>query len=44
MVNFAYSLITVGFSEILMSFLAFLSPKTYPGEFLRPKIILTEII
>ena len=38
----AYSLIPVSFRTILISFLSFLSQKTYPGEFLRPKIILSR--
>ena len=32
----------VGFRVISMSFLSFLSQKTYPGEFLRPKVILSR--
>ena len=31
--GFAYSLIPVGFRAVLMSFLSFLSQKTYPGNF-----------
>ena len=38
----AYSLIQVGFSEILMSFLGLVSHKIYAGEFLRPEIILSR--
>ena len=32
----------VGFRAILMSFLSFLSQKRYPGEFLRPEVILSR--
>ena len=45
MVNFdriCHSLIPVGFTAIMMSFLSFLSQKTYPGESLRPEIILSR--
>ena len=42
LIVFAYSLIPVGFREILVSFLTFLSQKAYPGELLRPKIILSR--
>ena len=42
MVGFAYSLIPVGFTEISMSFLSFLSQKGYPLEFLRPEVILSR--
>ena len=40
--KFAYSFIPVIFTAIWMSFLSFLSQKTYPGEFLRPKVILSR--
>ena len=30
----------VGFRTVSMSFLSFLSQKTYPGQFLRPEVIL----
>ena len=30
----------VGFRTVSMSFLSFLSQKTYPGQFLRPEAIL----
>ena len=42
MIEFAYSSIPVGFRAILMSFLSFLSQKTYPGEFVRPEVILSR--
>ena len=42
MIEFAYSLISVGFRAILMQYLSFLSQKTYPGEFLKPEIILSR--
>ena len=42
MIGFVYSLIPVGFRAISMSFLSFLSQKTYPGEFLRPEVILSR--
>ena len=38
MTKFFYSLISVGFRAILMSFLSFLSQKTYP----RPEVILSR--
>ena len=40
LIGFASSLIPVGFRAISMSFLSFLSQKTYPEEFLRPEVIL----
>ena len=40
--DFAYSSITVGFRAISMSFLSFLSRKTYPGKVLRPEVILSR--
>ena len=42
LIKFSYSLIPVGFRAILMSFLSFLSQKTYPKEFLRPEVILSR--
>ena len=42
MIDFSYSLIPVGFKAILMTFLSFLSQKTYPGEFLRAEVILSR--
>ena len=42
MIKFFYSLIPVGFRAISMSFLSFLSQKTYPGEFLKPEVILSR--
>ena len=42
MIGFAYSLIAVGFMAILMLFLSFFSQKIYPGEFLRPEVILSR--
>ena len=42
LIKFSYSLIPVGFRVILMSFLSFLSQKTYPKEFLRPEVILSR--
>ena len=42
MIGFAYSLIPVGFRAILTSFLSFLNQKTYPGEYLRPGVILSR--
>ena len=33
---------TSRFRAISMSFLSFLSQKTYPGEFLRPEVILSR--
>ena len=42
MIGFPYSLIPVGFREIKMSFMSFLSQKTYPGELLRTEIILSK--
>ena len=35
----SYTSMPVGFKAISMSFLSFLSQKTYPGEFLRPEFI-----
>ena len=35
-------MIPVGFRPILMSFLNFLSQQRYPGEFLRPEVILSR--
>ena len=43
LIGFAHSLIPVSFREILMLFLSFISQKTYPGEFLRPEVILNRI-
>ena len=43
MIRFAYSSIPVGFTAISMSFLSFLSQKTYPRAFLRPHVILSRI-
>ena len=40
--TFSHSLILVGFRATLMSFLSFLSHKPYPGEFLRPEVILSR--
>ena len=42
LIGFACSSIPVGFRAILMSFLSFLSQKAYPGEFLRPEVILSR--
>ena len=42
LIGFSYSLMPVGFRAILMSFLSFLSQKTFPGEFLRPELILSR--
>ena len=42
MVSFTYSLIPVGFRAILMSFVSFLSQKTYPGKSWRPEFILSR--
>ena len=42
MIGFANSSIPVGFRAILVSFLSFLSQKTYPGEFVRPEVILSR--
>ena len=42
MIGFAYSSISLGLRAISMSFLSFLSQKTYPGEFLRPEVILSR--
>ena len=41
--GFAYMLIPVGFRRISMSFLSFLSQKTYPLEFLTTEVILSRI-
>ena len=42
LIRFSYSIISVGFRVILMSFLNFLSQKRYPGEFSRPEVILSR--
>ena len=42
LIGFANSLIPVDFREILVSFLSFLSQKTYSGESLRPEVILSR--
>ena len=42
MIGFAYSLRPVGFRAIWMSFLGFMSQNTYPEEFLRPEVILSQ--
>ena len=43
MLNFdRICLIPVGLRAILVSLLSFLSEKTYPGEFLRPEVILSR--
>ena len=42
LIEFSYSLIPVGCRAILMSCLSFESQKTYPGEFLRPEVILSR--
>ena len=39
LIGFSYSSKPVGFRAILMSFLNFLSQKTYPGEFSRPEAV-----
>ena len=43
LIGFVYSSVPVDFRAISMSFLSFLSQKTYPGKFLRPKVILSGI-
>ena len=40
MIGFAYSLIPINFTAIFMSFLSFVSQKTYPGKFFRPEVVL----
>ena len=40
--RFSYSIIPVGFRAILISFLNFWSQKRYPGDFLRPEVILSR--
>ena len=40
--DFAYSSIVVGFRAISMSFLSFLSHKTYQGKVLSPEVILSR--
>ena len=42
MIGFSYSLKTVDFRAILMSFLTFFSQKTNPAEFLRQEVILSK--
>ena len=43
MLNFdRICLIPVGLRAFLVSLLSFLSEKTYPGEFLRPEVILSR--
>ena len=42
LIGFSYSLIPVGFRTILMLFLSFMSQKIYPGEFLRPEVVLSR--
>ena len=42
LIRFFYSLIPVGFRAILKSFLSFLIQERYPGEFLRPDVILSK--
>ena len=42
MIRFAYSLIAVGFRTISKSFFCFLSQTTYPGECLRPEVVLSR--
>ena len=42
LIGFAYSSIPVGFRAISISFLSFLSQKTYPGKFLRWQVILSR--
>ena len=42
LIGFVYSSMSVGFRVISMSFLSFLSQKTYPGKFLRPEVILSR--
>ena len=42
MIGFTYSLIPVDFGATLMSLFGFLSQKKYPGEFLRPEVILSR--
>ena len=37
-----YSIISIGFRAITMSFLSFLSQKAYPGECLRPDVVLSR--
>ena len=39
LIGFSYSSKRVGCSAISMSFLNFLSQKTYSGEFSRPKVV-----
>ena len=43
LIGFAYSFIPVGFRAMLMSFLSFMSQKTYLGKFLRAEVILSRI-
>ena len=42
MIGFAYSSIPVGFRAISISFLSFLSQKTFSGKFLRTELILSR--
>ena len=42
LIGFAYSISTVGFRAIWMSFLSFMSQNTYPEGFLRPEVILSQ--
>ena len=42
LIGFAYSSASVGYRSISMSFLSFLSQNTYPGEFLKPEVILNR--
>ena len=42
LIGFAYGSILLGFRAISISFLKFLSQKTYPGEFLRLEVILSR--
>ena len=42
LIGFSYSLRPVGFRAILMSFLSFLSQKSYPEKFSKPEVILSR--
>ena len=42
LIGFAYSFKQVGLRANLMSCFSFLSQKTYPGEFVRPEVVLSR--
>ena len=42
MLGFVYTSIPIGLRAISMSFLSFLSQKTYPGEFLSSEVVFSR--